>query len=1815
MAAVDRRMGMVRRGTTPAAPKPINLPSQKLENQGLVSDVEIVPRGTFCWGSAGRSSAASSKNIEGTDSTSLPPESPGAGDNGTKVQNTLVSTDKLQGLAERLSPSPSVKSSAPSSSSTACITSGETTIASAISGACISDAETDSRSSAASDAKTDSRPPAASDAKTHSGCPAASDAGSLPDSVARSFSFKSGTSPSATPLTFDKSRVSAAKVEEQKIFSGIPAVGSEESDKVPNLQPKQGAHDSNESLPGSQDFGYFEGFYGNHHTFSRLGMAYSNGPGMAFGPGLHPEPSQHDAFYSFLGVPYYDSTKDKEIVVITMVGNPGFHGGYLPHSGYTDQYGRPGVYGNFPLQFGHFENFAVSGPGMPPLSAEMNPMCPGEQGEFVCYNQEYYNDGWVNENSVGEMHRGNGAHSPTSFSTYKSNPNLQGYTMPKRSGREKFSYRSKRTASKGSSAAVFAPERRVTLLTKVSQHEVVISSLPRKSNHVGNGQVVGLSGSPSFAKNSLEVPSCDPQCKSALAPAKAFNAVRIHEVVDVEKCRAPDTLESLSTSEMISYQAKCTGSNNEGSILLSSGNKNLLGNNFEISASESSLTSTSTSTSMLTSQAHGRTTVRHQDTLPACCPESVCQVPDAPSTNFYSVNGNKARLKCEVRHVTFNADNHIMNAAELPQDAALDASTDFTPPTEQVNGEKISSTATAASLSHEHNQGSMPVLLNQKGDRQWRHKGFVAVAKLGQECFNPKVQEAVVGKKALCPLSISDKARDVLSSAGADSSPTSTLGGKPVSQCSVSLSSCAAGSVSGCEASVTSKEMLQGHCTEPDSLPAIKKSKKVHKAVTGNCDLDNVADFSSVQVLGSFKKTTMKTIPLDSKSASCGFRKAWRPKPATKVLRKPDSKAITTSKTSGLQVTEPCLVNNRTDPSYMLEVSCGDKSIDKFKQQQSRGNHSLEDIQNDSSDRLPISVDKQHTSKSISATYVTEIDTNNSTNLEEEMEGHKSSETLPLKNSRVEERGHTWRLVRKQKRQQQVSLASKPEEPKHNGGGDMPIIEDCCFKPSSGCSISSDAILGVDHKISKATKSGKISFTTQGSQVATALEVKEKSKQNEDASHVSQSMLATQLSKSKDLTSKVNQSSKAASGLPKQSSRDCQEQRHLPVKNVPQRCAGPAYSNEKDQPAGSLPRPMLVNFRKNCMEEGHFNSSWGENYARESSSSLDFPKYQKINQNRHHFQEGYFGNAHSHLGKFQQAWDYEGQSMQKKWDAKVMHLQEQQRAVTCRSVSKPCEGFHTFSDGKFSAGNKQYGASGVAWKPKQSSVVQIKEESLEGGKDNPSTLASQKKKTPEECPVSESSSSAPMSLPCGNGQQVRKQAFKKPASHEREASEVFPPVVNSSSALLCPSRGTGEQRSVEPASQSKQAFDEGPAVASPTCALSFPAGGDGQHVSDMASLKPASQMKMGPEDCPLVTSFSSAPSSSPCGNGQQVGNIVKQSYKAALERHSPAVARKVTSSGEQAVVGTVSQAVVGPVSQPVSSVAIPLRLEDTPLTKTVKPHGHHTCWRPKAVSGIIPAKAAFSKERKENDPSASTHVEGASKKHTHPLPSSKSAALNDLHVWKNNERHPVRTSYGLPYSRKEHTHQQKSVGQQAKLHAGAAFSLEHQNRTNEKFLDREFPRASFTKEVKHASPPRRDHQHHAYVVKPTQFTGNQHSPVGNRRPFSMKSNFSHDDNKKVVHYQQPLSHTSMPMEQGNRRPFSTKSNFSYDDNRKVVHHQQSLEQGKVRENICIRGTGHVEGLCPSRGDNRPVRRGWFHNGWKVADFDRKGWVVKTETTR
>ncbi|KAL5816232.1 hypothetical protein ACOSQ3_024610 [Xanthoceras sorbifolium] len=128
--ASSRRGGMTVLGKV-AVPKPINLPSQKLENHGLDPTVEIVPKGTLSWGSRSSSSASnpwgsstlSPNAADGTGSPSHLSGRPSSGGSGTRP--STGSSDRAHESTSNAWSS----SSRPSSASGA-LTSNQTSVAS-----------------------------------------------------------------------------------------------------------------------------------------------------------------------------------------------------------------------------------------------------------------------------------------------------------------------------------------------------------------------------------------------------------------------------------------------------------------------------------------------------------------------------------------------------------------------------------------------------------------------------------------------------------------------------------------------------------------------------------------------------------------------------------------------------------------------------------------------------------------------------------------------------------------------------------------------------------------------------------------------------------------------------------------------------------------------------------------------------------------------------------------------------------------------------------------------------------------------------------------------------------------------------------------------------------------------------------------------------------------------------------------------------------------------------------------------------------------------------------------------------------------------------------------------------------------------------------------------------------------------------------------------------------------------------------------------------------------------------------------------------
>ncbi|KAH7428468.1 hypothetical protein KP509_09G003000 [Ceratopteris richardii] len=458
------------RGVTPTAPKPINLPSQKLESHQLIPDVEIVPRGTCCWGSIGRSPPCG-ENIDHTGSACLLSGIDGTVDEEVEEPTYSSLSDDVQSPVEEQDST----LCAGISSSPASFNDDITPVGSYMGCDCASDGY-----AKAADVESSFL---AQDVDTFSEnvtCP-----------------FTSETDPSS--LVNPCQHIASGKMEEQclsvKDFEQC-------TERCPHTS---GSRTDEESSRGPQDFGYFEGFYNAQVPCVGVDACHPKGQGMIFGSGFKAlEIPQH---YSILGVPYYDSVKDKEIVVITMVGNPGF-GSYPSYPAFPGQHNGAMVYGNTTLEFGHFEHCV-----RPEVTSNMSSFCP----------EVNYKDGWNNYNVPNNLEGVNGFCSPT-FSSLNLNTASEEHGILKRNGKPKHAYRNRKARE---ASGVLAPERRVTLLTKVSQHEIVISDTQTKMKPSLIRKAKSKSGQEFFPLDSTEV---SPVVQSTREDGREFAAHGSHNI-------------------------------------------------------------------------------------------------------------------------------------------------------------------------------------------------------------------------------------------------------------------------------------------------------------------------------------------------------------------------------------------------------------------------------------------------------------------------------------------------------------------------------------------------------------------------------------------------------------------------------------------------------------------------------------------------------------------------------------------------------------------------------------------------------------------------------------------------------------------------------------------------------------------------------------------------------------------------------------------------------------------------------------------------------------------------------------------------------------------------------------------------------------------------------------------------------------------------------------------------------------------------------------------------------------------------------------
>ncbi|KAH7285307.1 hypothetical protein KP509_33G021800 [Ceratopteris richardii] len=189
----------------------------------------------------------------------------------------------------------------------------------------------------------------------------------------------------------------------------------------------------------------------------------------------------------------FTDVKDREIIVIHMVGGPGFYGNYPPQLGFPDSYYRNGVYGSLPLQFGNFE--PVFGPqGFERLEGLFQPPTvkgPGfydKHEDFICYEKKCYMEGGHGRHRNSHMlgcYNGNSSHGNakgevsdslmrSSKSAVKSRSSPHKF-LP-RNGGSRSPYHYGMVVASSTEETTTAAEKQITLLTKVSHHDKEVCS-------------------------------------------------------------------------------------------------------------------------------------------------------------------------------------------------------------------------------------------------------------------------------------------------------------------------------------------------------------------------------------------------------------------------------------------------------------------------------------------------------------------------------------------------------------------------------------------------------------------------------------------------------------------------------------------------------------------------------------------------------------------------------------------------------------------------------------------------------------------------------------------------------------------------------------------------------------------------------------------------------------------------------------------------------------------------------------------------------------------------------------------------------------------------------------------------------------------------------------------------------------------------------------------------------------------------------------------------------------------------------------------
>ncbi|KAL8118367.1 protein MODIFIER OF SNC1 1-like [Apium graveolens] len=336
MLAGERRWASARRGGMTvlgkvAVPKPINLPSQRLENHGLDPNVEIVPKGSLSWGSRPSSSASnpwgsSVQSPSGDLSNGSPSHTggrPSSGGSGTRP--STAGSDRMQESV----PSAWGSSSRPSSASGA-LTSNQTSL-------------------------TSLRPQSA---ETR---PGSSQLSRFAEHVPDSSAAWGGTG------TSDKLVIASTKNEGFSLTSGdFPTLGSERdnSGKDSDLH-EYGAHDPPRSSPGEVAAGYEKTVTsesdvkgGNTNTWKRDNTRHAED---GFEPNSNSWQGGYHQHFMNTNVPqHFDTWRGPPMNSPAGVWYRGPPGGQQGPPG-GQPYGPPVPAGGFPL-----EPFPYYRPQMPP---------------------------------------------------------------------------------------------------------------------------------------------------------------------------------------------------------------------------------------------------------------------------------------------------------------------------------------------------------------------------------------------------------------------------------------------------------------------------------------------------------------------------------------------------------------------------------------------------------------------------------------------------------------------------------------------------------------------------------------------------------------------------------------------------------------------------------------------------------------------------------------------------------------------------------------------------------------------------------------------------------------------------------------------------------------------------------------------------------------------------------------------------------------------------------------------------------------------------------------------------------------------------------------------------------------------------------------------------------------------------------------------------------------------------------------------------------------------------------------------------------